>query len=92
MAIASLTAFMELLPSKILQGVQDDELELDLESLDNATIRKIDVFLRQIFPEESVAGPAMKPSMEDFAGVAILCVDMFEDNDCDNDDNSDDDD
>ena len=41
----------------MLEGA-DGEFELDFESLDDGTIRKIDVFLRQIFPGVPVAGPA----------------------------------
>ena len=55
----------------MLEGA-DGEFELDFESLDDATIRKIDVFLRQIFPHVPVAdpvptaaGPACGPGEDD---------------------------
>ena len=49
------SALTALLPPEMLEGA-DGEFELDFERLDDATIRKIDVFLRQIFPHVPVAG------------------------------------
>ena len=51
---AALTA---LLPPEMLEGA-DGEFELDFESLDETTLRKIDVFLKGIFPNATTAAPA----------------------------------
>ena len=48
---------MALLPPELLEGA-DGEFELDFESLDDATIRKIDVFLCTIFGPPAGAAAA----------------------------------
>lgn len=57
LSVLPLSALTALLPPEMLEGA-DGEFELDFESLDEATLRKIDVFLRGIFPHVTAAAPA----------------------------------
>ncbi|GAX76084.1 hypothetical protein CEUSTIGMA_g3527.t1 [Chlamydomonas eustigma] len=59
-------ALMQLLPPEMLEGAEG-EFELDFESLDETTLRKIDVFLRGIFgpPASEQAGHSPDVSMQD---------------------------
>lgn len=61
--------FMNLLPAHLLEGA-DGEFELDFEALDDATLRKIDVFLRKIFGPP--AGTAATAAAADFPGSEEL--------------------
>ena len=42
---------MTLLPKELLSGIESGELELDFEALDNDTLQKIDMWLRQLYPD-----------------------------------------
>lgn len=83
---------MALLPPELLEGA-DGEFELDFESLDDATIRKIDVFLCNIFgppagAAAAAAGKKKQPGSPDDASMQDDDEDVSEG---DLDDESDDD-
>ncbi len=77
-------ALMGLLPPEMLEGA-DGEFELDFESLDDGTIRKIDNFLRGIFgppaSERQGAGGVSPMSVPEDEDVSEASLDDEDDSD-----------
>lgn len=49
---------MALLPPEVLAGVESGELELDFDNLDEATLKRIDQWMRTLFPPPVRRAPA----------------------------------
>ncbi len=56
------TALTAILPQELLEGTEEGEFELDFETMDDETVRKIDVFLRGIFGPPAAAASQGSPA------------------------------
>ncbi|KAL6764366.1 hypothetical protein V8C86DRAFT_3128896 [Haematococcus lacustris] len=81
--------FASLLPKELLDGMTSGELELDFENLDEATLKRIDQWLREIRPDLVVEdGPASPTMVSNRSGVK---VESYSDDDYVESDDDDDD-
>lgn len=61
---------MSLLPPEMLAGMESGEVELDFDNLDDATLRRIDGWLRTLYPDQGGFPGSVESGGEGDGGLA----------------------
>mmetsp|Transcript_2965 Transcript_2965/g.7772 ORF Transcript_2965/g.7772 Transcript_2965/m.7772 type:complete len:382 (+) Transcript_2965:68-1213(+) len=80
---------MTLLPPDLLSGIESGELELDFEALDEATLQKIDAWLRTLYPSAQDQQPQQQAPASPPHSQPGVRVDQYSDEDYEEEDDSD---